>query len=84
MERLSLSADLRYESARFEDDLNSRKLSAGTEIDARAGWRVSNGAEVYVAIDNVADENLETGQTADGVLSLAAPRTVRVGFSLRR
>lgn len=84
VERLSLTADLRYESARFEDDLNSRKLRAGTELDLRAGWRVAHGSEVYLAIDNAADADLEVGQTADGVVSLSAPRTVRVGFAYRR
>src|SRR6185369_7168740 len=47
-EQLSLSADLRYESLRFEDDLNSRKLAAGVGIDARAAWSVGRGSEVYV------------------------------------
>ena len=84
VEPLELTADLRYESSRFEDDLNSRKLKAGTELDLRAGWRVADHAEVYVALDNATDENLEVGQTADGVTSFSAPRTLRAGFAFRR
>lgn len=83
-EAFSLSADLRYESMRFEDDLNSRRLSAGLSLDARATWRVADHSELYLAVDNLADEDLEVGQTADGVESYAAPRTFRVGFSYRR
>ena len=83
-EAISLSADLRYESARWEDDLNTRRLSAGLQLDARASWRFADHAEVYVAAENLADEKLEVGETADRVESYAAPRTVRVGFSFRR
>lgn len=81
---LSLSADLRYESARWEDDLNTRRLSAGAVLDVRAAWRVDARSEIYLAVDNLADVNLEVGETADGVESFSAPRTVRLGISYRR
>jgi outer membrane receptor protein involved in Fe transport len=84
VERLGLSAELRYESLRYEDDLNSRRLKAGLELDARAAWRVAPDTEVYAALENAADADLAVGQTADGVTSYAAPRTVRVGLALRR
>lgn len=84
VERLSLNADLRYESKRFEDDLNTRTLKAGTSLDLRAGWALSPDSEIYLAADNALDANLPVGQTADGVTSYSAPRTVYVGFALRR
>ncbi|MDB5443180.1 MAG: TonB-dependent receptor, partial [Phenylobacterium sp.] len=84
LDKLSLTADVRYESSRFEDDLNSRKLRAGTEIDVRAGWSVAPRSEVYLAVDNLADAEIDVGQTADGVTSFSAPRTLRVGFAYRR
>jgi len=83
VERLRLSADARYESMRFEDDLNSRKLSAALQLDLRAAWRVQPDAEIYLALDNLADADIEVAETATGVESYAAPRSVRVGFSLR-
>jgi outer membrane receptor protein involved in Fe transport len=81
---LSLSANLRYESGRWEDDLNSRRLSAGATVDARAGWRLNDAMEVYVSGENLFDEKLEVGETADGTESFSAPRTIRIGFSYRR
>lgn len=81
---LTLNADLRYESARWEDDLNSRRLSPGVQLDARATWRFADHAEVYVAAENLTDSDLEVGETADGVESFAAPRTLRLGFAYRR
>ena len=84
LEKLELTANARYEGDRYEDDINTRKLRAGTELDLRAGWTVAPHSEVYLAVDNVADASLDVGQTADGVVSYAAPRMVRVGFSYRR
>jgi outer membrane receptor protein involved in Fe transport len=83
-DKLNVSADLRYESRRFEDDLNSRKLAAGVQVDARAAWSVGPGSEVYLAVENLGDVNLEVGETADGVESYGEPRTVRIGFAYRR
>ncbi|WP_293904267.1 TonB-dependent receptor [Phenylobacterium sp.] len=81
---ITVSGDLRYESLRFDDDLNSRRLSAGLNLDAKAAWRFRPETELYVAVDNLADKDLEVGQTADGVESFAAPRTFRVGVTYRR
>lgn len=83
-EHLTLAADLRYEGARFEDDLNTRRLAPAFGVDVRAGWRVSEGTEVYLAAENLFDAEIEVGETADGVESFAAPRLVRLGVSFRR
>ncbi len=83
-ERLTISSDVRYESARWEDDLNTRRLGSGAQVDARAAWRLGPHSEVYVRVENLTQEDLETGETADGVESYAAPRLVSVGFAFRR
>lgn len=84
MDRLSLEADLRYEGKRFEDDLNQRVLKAGAELDLRAGWALSPTREIYLAADNALNADIAVARTADGVASYASPRTVYVGFALRR
>ncbi len=45
---LTLSANLRYESARFADDLNTLKLrlAPATTVDARASWALTDGISV--------------------------------------
>jgi len=83
-ERLTVSADLRFESERFEDDLNSRKLAASVGIDARAAWRLTADSEVYLAAENLTDARIEVGETGDRIESFAAPQTLRIGFGLRR
>ncbi|CAN5334891.1 TonB-dependent receptor [soil metagenome] len=80
---LSARADVRYEGARFDDDLNTVKLGAATVLDARLGWTVGGGVEVYVLGDNVLNAKVENGQTS-GPFNYAAPRVVSVGLTFRR
>lgn len=84
MARLDLTAEARYEGGRWDDDLNTRKLHAGTELNMRAAWSVTPHGELYVAVDNVANATLDTQTAGDGTLSYAEPRMVRVGFAFRR
>jgi outer membrane receptor protein involved in Fe transport len=81
---LSLRAVVRYESARFDDDLNSRKLSAGADVSLRADWTLPKGITAYAAAENLFDQKIETAETADGIESYDAPRTLRIGLILRR
>lgn len=84
VDRLTLDARMRYEGMRFEDDQNLRRLSSGSVVDLRAGWRLNATTEIYLAGENLTDEKLETGETADGTSSFGPPRTVMLGLRLRR
>ena len=84
MERVTLDLRGRYESARFEDDQNIRKLHANGALDLRAGYRIATGVEVYTTVENATNEAIQTGQTADGVYSYGQPRTVSIGLNFRR
>jgi outer membrane receptor protein involved in Fe transport len=81
--RLTLTAELRYESDRFDDDQNTRRIDGGAGVDARAEWRVSRRLAAYVAADNLFDARLQTGRSATGVVTYDAPLTVRLGLALR-
>jgi vitamin B12 transporter len=83
-DRLTLTAEVRYESARFDDDQNTRLIKAGTGVDARAEWRLTQALNAYVAADNLFNANIQTGRSAVGVVTYDAPRMVRVGLTLRR
>ena len=52
--QLTLSANARYESDRFEDDLNTRILPASVGLDARAEWRMGERTSLYLAVENLA------------------------------
>jgi outer membrane receptor protein involved in Fe transport len=77
-----LAADISYESARFDDDQNTRVLAGAAVVDVRLEQGIGRRATVYAALDNAFDTDVETAETADGVYSFGAPRTLRVGFRL--
>ncbi|KQY84890.1 TonB-dependent receptor [Brevundimonas sp. Root1423] len=84
MDRLSLAADLRWESRRFEDDLNSRVLEAAGTVDLRAEWAMTPSAALWLAADNLFDAEIETAETGTGVASFGPPRTLSIGVRLSR
>lgn len=83
-DRLSLSSDLRWESRRFGDDLNSQVLDAALTADLRADWQVADAVTLYAAVLNAFDAEVETAETAGGIASLGPPRTGIVGLRWSR
>lgn len=78
------SADARYESARFDDDLNTRRLGPATTLDLRFEQDVAAPLSLFVALDNALDADVQTGEASDGVALYGPPRTLRVGLRARR
>ncbi len=83
-DRLSLAADLRWESDRFDDDLNSRVLKGALTADVRADWALRPGVDLYLAADNLFDAEVEVSETGDGVAGYGPPRMLRLGLRLTR
>lgn len=81
-DRLILAARARYESKRFDDDLNSRVLGAAVTMDVRADWRINDTASLWLAADNLFDADVQVSETGTGVKGLAPPRTVSIGVRL--
>lgn len=81
-DRLTLALAARYESSRFDDDLNSRVLDAAVTLDARAEWAFTPNATLWMAADNLFDEDVEVSETGTGVAGYGPPRTLSVGLRL--
>jgi vitamin B12 transporter len=58
-DRLSWSASARYASLRYLKTANVAYLPAYFTLDALVRWRVSKSASIYLAGDNLFDENYE-------------------------
>jgi vitamin B12 transporter len=82
--RTELVLSVRHEGSRFEDDLNSRRLGAYATLDVRAAYSLTEALQLFVAADNLADADVATGQTAEGVTAYGPPRAARFGLTLRR
>ncbi|MGZ5931485.1 MAG: TonB-dependent receptor [Rhizomicrobium sp.] len=81
LDRLTLTANLRYESTRFADDQNTLALAPATTVDARISYRLWNGLSAYLAGDNLLNARIATTESADFVTNFAAPRILRIGIS---
>ncbi len=80
---LTLRLAVRHEGDRFDDDLNTRALSAATSADLRADWRLTPAVDLYLSAENITDAAVETAQTFDGIESYDQPRTLRIGVIWR-
>jgi vitamin B12 transporter len=76
--RVALS--LAHQSARFEDDLNRRRLAPATTIDASARLVLRPGLALALEAENLADAVVETGFLG-GAVERASPRTVWIGLA---
>ena len=83
IDRLPLLAQARYESARFDDDLNTRRLAPGGTADLRADVQLTRTVTVFVAAENLFDAAIQTGRTADNTVSYGPPRLIRGGVTVR-
>ncbi|WP_404419370.1 TonB-dependent receptor [Brevundimonas vesicularis] len=81
-DRLTLALAARYESSRFDDDLNSRVLDAAVTLDARGEWAFTPNATLWMAADNLFDDDVEVSETGTGVAGYGPPRTLSVGLRL--
>ena len=81
-DRVTLALAARYESSRFDDDLNSRVLDAAVTLDGRAEWAFRPNATLWMAADNLFDEDVVT-RNAGGSIDLGTPRTLWIGVTVR-
>jgi outer membrane receptor protein involved in Fe transport len=81
VERVTLSAQFRYESARFADDQNTLRLGSAFTIDAKAQWNFTPQLAVYIAADNLLDAKVAANESANLITNLDAPRIVRIGIT---
>jgi outer membrane receptor protein involved in Fe transport len=86
--RITLFADVRYESRRFADDLNTLPLSPATTVDARATYAVTQSLSLYTYVDNLFNARVASTSAmqpvqggTDLVTNYAAPRVVGGGLS---
>jgi outer membrane receptor protein involved in Fe transport len=71
-----VNAQLRYCDRQFEDDQNSRVLAPFTTFDAGVTYQFSQRGSAAIRIENLFDKQIETGKSADGLVSIGAPRLV--------
>lgn len=78
---VSAALNVRVIGAQFDDDINTLDLRKASLVDGRAGWRFSRRLEVFAAIENALDREVDTGKTP--IRTVGAPRMARAGLTVR-
>jgi outer membrane cobalamin receptor len=77
-EQISLFAGCEYGASQYDDALASREISDFTSVRLGASWQVA-GAIYQIRIENLLDEEIQTGLSGEGIRTLAAPRSLWIG-----
>lgn len=78
--RLGFSLQARLVGEQFEDDLNTLRLDAYATVDAAIFYEFAAGWQARIAVENLFNTEIQTGKSADGLVSIGAPRLVNVGL----
>lgn len=78
------SATARYSGARFDDDLETRRLPDALTVDAIASYRITQGLRLIARAENLFDAKVVSGVTANGIEDLGTPRTLWLGLRFER
>jgi outer membrane receptor protein involved in Fe transport len=81
VDAFTASVSVRLLGEQFDDDRNDFLLRRGSLFDARAGWRWSRHLELFGAVENAFDEEIDTGRTP--IRTVGAPRIGRAGIVVR-
>jgi outer membrane cobalamin receptor len=71
---------LRWVSSQFDDDANLNTLSSFFCADLRVTRRVGLKTEVFAAVENLADAEIQTRRDPNGTVAIGAPRMWTAGI----
>ncbi len=71
---------LRYIGAQFEDDGNRQRLKDALSVDARLGYRISDGLWIEAYGENMLNARIEATVSSSGIVERATPRTLWLGL----
>ncbi len=81
--RWLLTGQARYSSRQFEDDQNAIALAPFITLDAAIFYEISDKFSAGLKIENLFDTEIENGKSADGLVSIGAPRLVTLQVQYR-
>ncbi len=77
-DQVTLFAGCEYGASQYDDALATRSIPDYTSVRIGASWQVA--CVVYqVRVENLFDEEIQTGLSSDGIRSLAGPRSLWAG-----
>jgi len=77
-EELAVFAGIEYGAAQYDDALAERRIPDYTSARIGVAWRTER-AIYQIRVENLFDEEIQTGLSSDGIRTLAGPRSLWVG-----
>ncbi|MEM9079373.1 MAG: TonB-dependent receptor [Verrucomicrobiota bacterium] len=74
--KLSLGADTTFSSHIYDDALATRRLDSAWQTGLSATYQLTDHLTLLARIDNLFDQDLQTGLNSNNILTLAPPRTL--------
>ncbi len=74
---------VRYTSSQYENDINSLKLADYVIVDWSTVIKLRENLEIFLGIENLLNDNFETGKASNGLISIGHPRLINGGFRFR-
>lgn len=71
----TLSAGYEYGASQFDDALSQRRIADYTSARVGVMWRFSERITGSLRVENLFDEEIQTGLGSDGTVSIAGPRS---------
>ena len=81
-EKLSVRANIRALGPMFVDDENMLRLGEAVVADLGAVYSLAKYAELFLSVDNLANDRIDTSRSANGVFYIGSPRLARGGLRL--
>ncbi len=78
-----LRADLQVDGAVYDDDQNARKLPSIVMAHLSAGHRITDNIALRAVVRNIFDETVISALSADGLQSLAQPRSWNISLGVK-
>ncbi|MBI4625260.1 MAG: TonB-dependent receptor, partial [Verrucomicrobia bacterium] len=78
--KLTFTPRLRYTGRQFEDDENHLTLGKVVVADLGISRALNKNIEIFLTGENLANARIETGRSADGVVTVGTPRLVIGGL----
>jgi hypothetical protein len=82
--KAAVHADLGFEGAAFDDDLNTLPLKASRRVSIDVDYPLAKHLAVNLAIDNALDDHIAITHAGDGTIGYDNRRMVSIGLVYRR
>lgn len=83
MPRYWLRADLQIDSAIYDDDMNSRRIPSLVMAHLSVGHKINENIDLKAVVRNIFDETVVSALSADGLETLAQPRSYSLSLGLK-